>query len=495
MELYKRILSLDEGNDIALAALADLLLETDKIEDAAVIIERRRKNNEGAERVELEVQLAELYSGRLARPEEALVAAVAALERAPEDGRALNVVEHLLDVDGVRRDAATVLATRFASGGEARREAQALSVLLESADSKDQKLTLVRRLIAVYDQKLASTGTALTVALKALIEYPDELALWDGAEELAVRSGRPTDLVETLRIVLNAELPKSLELSLCERAARVNEERLGDPIGATPYLERILKLDAENDRAFGRLKDILTAAERWGELEDMYNRAISLSSDQSRRIEMLIEVALISEEILEDGSKSIEHYEKILEIDPSHVASLESLDRLYSRYDRFEQLAKLLVRRLELAAGDESAAIKRRLAQLLIERLHRPDQAIGLVQNLLSENYNDRDARALAERLLEIGSLRAEAAKSLENVYEARDEIRDLVRVLSIQLDCLGESARDSKLEQRKSILRRIAHLRDTRLHDDQGAFEAYANLVPIEPSDSDVRQRLLDIG
>ena len=40
-----------------------------------------------------------------------LTAAVAALERAPEDARALNVVEHLLDVEGVRRDAAMVLAT------------------------------------------------------------------------------------------------------------------------------------------------------------------------------------------------------------------------------------------------------------------------------------------------------------------------------------------------------------------------------------------------
>ena len=494
-ELYRRVLALDEGNDVALAALADLLLTADKIDEAAVTIERRRKNVEGAERVELEVRLAELYSGRLSKPEEALVAAVAALERSPEDVRALNVVEHLLDVEGVRRDAATVLATRFASGGEARREAQALSVLLESADTKEQKLNLVQRLMVVYDKKLASTGTALTVALKALGEFPDDLPLWDSAEELAVRSGRPTDLVETLRIVLNSEIPKSLELSLCERAARVNEERLGDPIGATPYLERILKLDAENDRAFNRLKDILTAAERWGELEDMYNRAIALTSNQPRRIEMLIEVALISEEILEDGNKSIEHYEKILEIEPTHAASLEALDRLYSRHDRFEQLAKLLARRLEIASAEDSVLLKRRLAQLLLERLHRPDQAIGLVQELLADNYNDRDARMLAERLLEIGSLRAEAAKALEHVYEARDEIRDLVRVLSIQLECLGEITSDEAKSERKNVIRRIAHLRDTRLHDDQGAFEAYAELVPLEPADGEVRQRLLDIG
>jgi len=495
IELYRRILKFEAKNDPALAALAQLLLAADQLAEAAEVLEQRRQNIDGPERVELEVRLAELYAGRLERPAEALNAAVAALERDPEDVRALNVVEHLLDVEGVRRDAATVLATRFASGGEARREAQALSVLLESAETREQKLSLVRRLMEVYDQKLSSTGTALTFALRALGEYPDELDLWEVAEELAVRAGRPTDLIDTLRTVLNAELPHDLELNLCERAARVNEDRLGDPIGATPYLERILKLDVENDRAFGRLKDILTAAERWGELEDIYGRAIDATTQVARKVEMLIEVALISEEILEDCQKAIEYYEKLLEIDPVHAVSLEALDRLYTRFDMHEKLAGLLQKRLELAAGEESAQLRRRLAQLLLERLHRPDQAMALAQVLLSDNHNDRDARNLTERLLEIGSLRAEAARALEAVYQARDEIRDLVRVLSIQLECLEGATEPAGADERRTLIRRIAVLRDNRLHDDQGAFESFERLVPLEPGDSEIRHRLLEIG
>ena len=495
IELYRRVLTLCPSQDAALAALAQLLLEADQLSDAADVLERRRQNVEGAERIELEVRLAELYAGRLERPADALTAAVAALERASDDVRALNVVEHLLDVEGVRRDAALVLANRFASGGEARREAQALSVLLESAETREQKLSLVNRLMAVYDQKLSSTGTALTFALRALGEFPDELDLWDTAEELAVRSGRPTDLIDTLRTVLNSELPSALELSLCERAARVNEERLGDPIGATPYLERILKLDVENDRAFGRLKDILTAAERWGELEDIYGRAIEATAKPARKIEMLVEVALISEEILEDSRKSIDYYEKILEIDNNHSTSLEALDRLYTRFEIHDKLANLLQRRLDLATGEESAQLRRRLAQLLIERLHRPDQAMTLVRSLIDENYNDREARNLAERLLEIGSLRSDAAKALEKVYETRDEIRDLVRVLSIQLDCLEAATDADSNDQLRVLIRRIAQLRDTRLHDDQGAFETYTRLLPMEPSDGEIRHRVVEIG
>jgi len=210
---------------------------------------------------------------------------------------------------------------------------------------------------------------------------------------------------------------------------------------------------------------------------------------------MLIEVALISEEILEDCPKAIAYYEKLLELDPVHAVSLESLDRLYSRFEMHEKLSNLLQRRLGLAVGDESAQLRRRLAQLLLEQLHRPDQSMVLLQSLLADNHNDRDARNLTERLLEIGNLRAEAARALENVYLARDEIRDLVRVLSIQLECLESATEVTAVDERRILIRRIAVLRDTRLHDDQGAFESYARLVPLEPTDGDVRQRLLDIG
>jgi tetratricopeptide (TPR) repeat protein len=151
--------------------------------------------------------------------------------------------------------------------------------------------------------------------LKAAREFPSELSLWDRADSLAALAGRPTDLAEAYREVLRADLPRTEEIEICERAASLHEDKLGDPIGATPYLERVLKLDAGNEQAFTRLKDILTAAERWGELEALYDRAADATSDTSRRIEMFVEVALVCEEIIEDAGKATRYYERILEVD------------------------------------------------------------------------------------------------------------------------------------------------------------------------------------
>src|SRR5690606_5364578 len=122
-----------------------------------------------------------------------------------------------------------------------------------------------------------------------------------------------------------------MEIELSERAARLHEDKLGDPIGAAPYLEKILELEPSNEPAFQHLKDILTAAERWGELEALYDRASKATDDVQRQVDMLIEVALICEEITEDAAKAVRYYERILELEPAHDASIKALDRLYVR--------------------------------------------------------------------------------------------------------------------------------------------------------------------
>src|SRR5690606_23292826 len=247
-----------------------------------------------------------------------------------------------------------------------------------------------------------------------------------------------------------------------------------------------------------KLKDILTAAERWGELEGLYDRAAMATNDLARRTELLIEVALICEEITEEPAKAARYYERILDSDPAHDGALRALDRLYQRQERHEDLASLIERRLGLAVGEELLELKLRLARIQLERLHQAEGAIAHVEDILNERPNEYDARELCERLLEIGSLRQRAARVLETVYETRDEIRDLVRVLEIRLERyqqLPEPA-DPELEgERRDLLRRIATLRDERLHDDESTLETLALLVPADPLDVDARTRLLEVG
>lgn len=494
VSLYRRMLELDAGDRTALTTLPRLLLAQGDAAGAAEVIAQHRDQLTGEGRGELEAELAELYLERLNRPEDALISAVAALGSPERATRAMVVLEALVRIDSVRERAASVLAERYAEAGDVRKEVQALEVMLAGSSDPAERRILIQRLADAHETKLSSYGSALDVLLRAVREFPSDLELWTRADSLAVSAGRPTDLAEAFREVLRAPLDRDLEIELSERAAHLFEDKLGDPIGATPYLERVLGLEPSNEAAFRRLKDILTAAERWGELEALYDRAANATDDTTRRIEMLVEVALICEEIIEDAAKATRYYERIAAIDPLHEGTNRALDRLYVAQHKDQELSALLERRLETAEGDEAFELKLRLARLKLD-LHEPDKAVSHVEDVLTARVGDYEARELAERMLEIGELRQRAASMLEQVYEARDEIRDLVRVLEIRLEGLTEQKTQTAADERRELLRRIAHLRDDRLHDDESSFDAFARLVPLEPGDTEARRRLMEIG
>ena len=479
----------------ALKSLSNLLTSAGEFESAAEIVAQHRDLSEGEGRARREVELAGLYLDRLDKPASAFEACVRALSAAEHDSEAISLLGRLLDRPETRVRAATVLESEYAEIGDARRESQAVRVRLEAEKDPMVRLALHRKLADIEEQKLQAAGTAFEVILRALNELPGDLELWGRAAELAQRSGRPTDLSEAYRIHLVAgrgagdKLPEAVEIELCERAASLHDEQLGDPEGAMPYLERVLAVEATNARAFNRLKQILTASERWSELEELYDRAAKGTTDEKDRIELLNEVALIAEEIIGDAAKAIGYYERILVLDPLYTAALDSLEKLYEREERWKDLAALLENRLGTATQQEAVEIKLALGRIYLDRLHEPSQALGHLEDVLRIRENDSEARQLVERLLEIGDLRHRAARVLESVYEARDEIRQLVRVLEIR----REGATDEG--DRRELLRRMSVLRDERLRDDHGAFATLAELVPLEPEDGSVRERFVEIG
>jgi tetratricopeptide (TPR) repeat protein len=480
----------------AMRSLARLLAAAGEHEAAAEVIGRHRDLSEGEARARREIELAALYLDKLDRPAAAFEACVRALSAASHDPEAIALLSRLVEKSETRVRAATVLEAEYAEVGDSRHEAQAIRVRLEAEQDKAARLGLYLKLADVEEKKLGAAGTAFEVILRALNEFAENLELWGRAAELAARSGRPTDLAEAYRLHLVANrtagataLPESVEIELCERAASLHDEQLGDPEGAMPYLDRVLAVDATNGRAFNRLKQILTAAERWGELEELYEKAAKGTTDEKDRIELLNEVALISEEIIGDAGKAIGYYERILALDPVYVAALDALEKLYEREERWADLAQLLEKRLGMATDEETLDIKLALGRIYLDRLQQPPQAIGHLEDVLARRESDAEARQLVERLLEAPDLRLRAARILEHVYEARDEIRQLVRVLEIR----REGAADE--DERRELLRRISILRDERLRDDHGAFGSLSELVPLEPEDGSIRLRFVEIG
>jgi tetratricopeptide (TPR) repeat protein len=177
--LYRRVLEVDPSSTIALRGLPRLLMAAGDTAGAAEVIELHRDQLAGEDRASREVELAELYITRLGRHRDALDAAERALGLSQGNARAIAVLEQLVQNEGTRARAARVLAEQYATGGEARHEAQALGAMLEQNRDRGERLALYDRLADVHEEKLGAYGTALDVMLRAAREYPDELRVWD----------------------------------------------------------------------------------------------------------------------------------------------------------------------------------------------------------------------------------------------------------------------------------------------------------------------------
>lgn len=504
--LYSRALELAPEDPVALAASVRLALADGDFAAAAQGLARQREIASGDERALRDLELAELYAARLGQVEAALEVVREALELGGDRARAISVLQLLVEEPRVKAEAARLLAAQFEASGDARQQARALMALIGETTEAGEQIDLFHRLASVFEDLLGEFGAALGAILEALAKHPGELGLWDRGDRLAVLAGRPTDLAEryreTLRLSSAEELDVETRRELAMRAARLHDEVLADALGAVPYLEQILAIDPDDERAFARLKEILTGSERWGELEALYEQATARLEDPVRKADLLAEVALIAEEIIDDPAKAGEYHERILAFDPLQAASLEALDRLYTRLEKKPRLAQVVEKRLELATGELLAELRVRAARLALE-LHDPLQAVVHVESLLLDNPNDPEARAVAELLLEVGNVKGRAARALETVYELRDDVRDLVRVLCVRVDALRpvedevleDAERQEREDERRDLLRRIATLRNERLHDDEGSFEVFAELTPLDPLDADLRERLVDSG
>ena len=149
----------------------------------------------------------------------------------------------------------------------------------------------------------------------------------------------------------------------------------------------------------------------------------------------------------------------------------------------------MLQAQLAAGAGDDPLPLKLRIGTLLFDKLGNTEAALDQLEVVLRDDVANREARDLVERALEVPALRERAAIILEHVYDSKDEVRELVRILEVRL----ESGHDAVVE--RDLLKRVAELRDERLKDDAGAFETYARLIPLDPDDAHARERALDIA
>ena len=509
IELYKRVIDRDGERLDALAQLARLQTTHGDAEGALSTLRSLREQSEGESRILAEISMVSLWIERLDRPSEALDTLAHLLDVAPQDAEVMRLTRALLAFEAVRADAA-VLLEKVAENAES---AAARSELLESLINVARGVDALAEARARWYRKLLECRedddeATLAVALAGAEELPGQADLWDAAERVARRLNRPEPVAAAYGRSIDRDLPPEVAEDLGRRFVEFNEEWFEDAERVVALLARVLELCPGADWAFDRLKLAYNSAARWPELFALYDRALGLTEETGRKVDLLREASMAAKDFANDADRAIDYLERLEELAPEDGRIEASLERLYEREGRTRPLIALLGRRLEQAAGPKHGALLVRLVSLWLD-VGDPIEAYALLERLLSDPKPKPEVHDLLERLVALPSARESmlpgdeskkkkskarsvrhaAAELLRKRYEAANDVPQVARMLEVELELA-----DSK-QERISRLEKIIQLKIDAIGDFSGAFESVAQLVALEPHETLHRVRLAELA
>jgi tetratricopeptide (TPR) repeat protein len=353
--------------------------------------------------------------------------------------------------------------------------------LAATKDTAEKRLLKLR--LSELSSSMGDPKSAYATLESAFLDSPQNPELWDKLSHAAERAGTFEELAVAFSTVVEMGALSAEETAeLSARTARVYDQVLGNPEKAEPFHERVLAHDPLADNAYQALRELYTNRDRWEELKKLYRTRITASIDPQQKLELLLQVCFLFEEILDDVDMAIRSYCEVLELDPHHSTSRRALERLYTRAQRFSDLVSLLEGDRADVEGKEAIELSYRIGDLYEHKLAEPARAVDQYAEVLVEQPTHLRAQEALGRLLAEPRQRQRVAGLLEPVYTQQGAHVELARVLEVQLEELKEAG------PRVSVLLRLGGLYERELRDVDAAFRALSRAVEADAADESAR-------
>ncbi|MBK8236387.1 MAG: tetratricopeptide repeat protein [Deltaproteobacteria bacterium] len=474
---------------------------------------------------------------RLGKLDEARSAYERVLALAPGDAEAADALERIYLHQGEHESLANLLAARAdrASDVELRDR-----YLVRAAELTRVQLERPEDAIALYE-RLSAGGLAAPEVQAALEPLYEAAGRW---RELAAHLGRKL-AGQSGRAAVDTHL----------RLGRLLGEKLDDAEAGIRHLSTALRLDPEHARAtaeLGRyledpsmrgrvaemLEPVFAAVADWPRLIQVQEIRLAEAQDDAARSKLLLRIAQIEEEQLEDLDRAFESYTRLFREQPENRYVRDQLARLAGVLGETPRYAELLTGHVDEHRdddGDDNLAIVREAAELWAGTLRQPLRAVPLLQRLFDARpeqghvfgqlevaltqgeawrdladlyWREVDRNPLEERQLEL--LRKLATLAQELLEDPAEAARAYQRMLEIRPDyelgrsrleqILGDTGRHAELldalrdriartpdaEDRNRVALRIAQLQDGPLDDGDGAVDTLENMLAEVPGDRD---------
>jgi tetratricopeptide (TPR) repeat protein len=518
-EIYGQVCELDPTDDIAVTALEEVRRQQGKFEELIeMLLERREKSESHTERARCLNQIGHLYIRELDDHEQGVFAYAQALAQdvqndeyaadlertAGSDMRlwteALSILSEATTHPRMPPETKVVLFTRLghwysekvarpdlglpcfqavlaiepahdgalAGMASVYRRAQQWQelgqVVLRRADRAPtpEKAREYRAQAAdLLETKLSDPGRARDLYEQIIAEDPGHDAACDALGRIYQQLGDTQGLAKILERRSEALRGEARVEAIC-RVAELYEDQLNNLPEAFRRYESALEVDATSLTALRGLDRILNRQGRYGELIEILERQLAIAATPRQKINLLERMAGIHEEEFLDHAKAAATLERVLEVDPAHLAALTSLVRHYRALDRWEDVVAAYERQLKIVTEDKP----------------RIDALLALGRVLIEQVGSPQRAQKALERVLEIDPNHGGALESLANVRAATGDAEAALAAVE------ALAAKADKPEQKSDLWVRAAKMLEEK-GDKDGAIERYKAALDALPSNT----------
>lgn len=500
-ETYNEILDVEPNHVGALRGIRQLQREEGRWDEVVDSLHRELSLlslDEIDRRVDALMELADtlrLHTGDL---NEAIHNYGQVLAEEPEHEEAVAAVEELLGESELAREAALMLEPIFRDTDRPAQLARALEARRGVSDDRFEEAEILDELIPLYEDRLDNTELAFEHACRQFELDPEREEVWIRVEQL----GAKIDRWEEIERVFSQHQPEGHDLApgrvnLLRHLASIREHRLGKKELALQTWQQLYEVEPSDLSVVEALERLNRGLGHQEQLVDALEAKEGLVDNTEERIEVLEEIAQLCDTVLEDSSRTIDAYRRVLVLEADHQGAVEGLVRLYRDREEWHDLDELYVTQADLAVDpDRRRDFLLALGKLRADQLADYAGAADLLSQLVTEDPGDDEAleavEALDATLGQLGDrpgLRLDLARTLEPVYRSREDLEKLAGALETRVEQTHEPF------EKVAIFDELTDLYLERIGDDEAAFSALERAVVVDPDDERRRTQLLEVA
>ncbi|PRP91005.1 tetratricopeptide repeat protein [Enhygromyxa salina] len=224
----------------------------------------------------------------------------------------------------------------------------------------------------------------------------------------------------------------------------------------TDELSRYLQDPSMRSRAAEMLEPVFLAVQDWERLLQIQEVRLDEAEDHGERVQIMLRMARMQEEQLEDLDKAFEAYTRVFKEDPSNTRVRDHLGRLANVLATTDRYAEILTEYSAANPDDSSDSmleIVHECARLWSGSLRQPAKAVALYERLLEARPDDRSVFSELESALSMGEMWKELAdaywREAEDSLDEDRQIDLLMRLSRVALDVLDEPELGAKAFRR----------------------------------------------